>query len=305
MNTTITHAHPGQRASQRLHAGIARQPAAETYETADQACPRADTQSGPTCDRSGSPANETITGESACIHGAQSPLRLSRRFGREDVDSASGPASPVLRWYGRRVGSLGPGLTSESADAVSGCPANDLSAGSQVFRHPPACRSDLPGLGKRPGFTGPAASGCVPSLNHRKGMAMTIVEDTRHHRRRGHPRRHARRRRAGSRSAGCSASRSSRPPRPATPACWAGWAGSGPSPWSGSRAPAATAPAWPATSPRPASGSSRWTAPTGRTAAGRASPIRWMRSARPGPPSPAGPAARRRAATARWRRSGR
>jgi len=25
---------------------------------------------------------------------------------------ASGPASPVLRWYGRRVGSLGPGLTS-------------------------------------------------------------------------------------------------------------------------------------------------------------------------------------------------
>ena len=38
---------------------------------------------------------------------------------------------------------------------------------------------------------------------------------------------------------------------PVTPAgyaaCWAGWAGSGPSPWSGSRAPAATAPGWPAT----------------------------------------------------------
>ena len=29
------------------------------------------------------------------------------------------------------------------------------------------------------GFTGPAASGCVPSLNLRKGMAMTIVEDRR------------------------------------------------------------------------------------------------------------------------------
>src|SRR5258708_9707700 len=34
--------------------------------------------------------------------------------------SASGPASPVLRWFGRRVGSLGPGLTSYSADAVFG-----------------------------------------------------------------------------------------------------------------------------------------------------------------------------------------
>ena len=43
----------------------------------------------------------------------------------------------------------------------------------------------------------------------------------------------------------------------------------------------------------------------GRTAAGRASPIRWMPSVPPGPPSPAGPAARRRAGTARSRRSGR
>jgi hypothetical protein len=32
--------------------------------------------------------------------------------------SASGPASVVLRWCGRRVGGLGPGLTSESADAA-------------------------------------------------------------------------------------------------------------------------------------------------------------------------------------------
>ena len=54
-----------------------------------------------------------------------------------------------------------------------------------------------------------------------------------------------------------------------------------------------------------ASGSSRWTAPTARTAAGRASPTRWTRSAPPGPPSRAGPAARRRAATAPWRRSAR
>ena len=58
-------------------------------------------------------------------------------------------------------------------------------------------------------------------------------------------------------------------------------------------------------SPRPASGSSRWTAPTARTAAARANPTRWTRSAPPGPRSPAGPAARRKAGTARSRRSGR
>jgi hypothetical protein len=57
------------------------------------------------------------------------------------VDSASGPACMVLRWCGRRVGGLGPGLTSESADALSGCPANDSSAGSQVLWHPPAVPS--------------------------------------------------------------------------------------------------------------------------------------------------------------------
>jgi hypothetical protein len=51
---------------------------------------------------------------------------------------ASGPASPVLRWYGHRVGSLGPGLTSESADAVRVVLRNDLSAGIQFLWHPPA-----------------------------------------------------------------------------------------------------------------------------------------------------------------------
>src|SRR5205823_8337137 len=53
---------------------------------------------------------------------------LVAEFGREDVGSASGPASPVLSWWGRSVENLGPGLTSESADAASGCLANDLSA---------------------------------------------------------------------------------------------------------------------------------------------------------------------------------
>jgi hypothetical protein len=59
-------------------------------------------------------------------------------FGRETVDSASGPASPVLTGYGRRAGGLGPGLTSDSADAARAVLRDDLSAGSQVFRHPPA-----------------------------------------------------------------------------------------------------------------------------------------------------------------------
>src|SRR6266566_1461440 len=60
--------------------------------------------------------------------------------------------------------------------------------------------------------------------------------------------------------------------------------------WVGSRAPAATALAYPATSPTPASASSRSTALTARTGAGRASLTPSMPSAPPGPRSPAGPA---------------
>jgi hypothetical protein len=69
---------------------------------------------------------------------------------------------------GTGVGSgLGPGLTRDSADAAPGCLCNDPSAGSQ-FGHPPAQPAELPGLGKRPGFTGPTASRCVPSLNRER-----------------------------------------------------------------------------------------------------------------------------------------
>ena len=64
-------------------------------------------------------------------------------------------------------------------------------------------------------------------------------------------------------------------------------------------------PAWPATSPRPVSGSWRWTARTGRTAAARASPTHSTLSALPVLPSQAGPAARPGAGTARLRRSAR
>src|ERR1035441_1292240 len=90
-------------------------------------------------------------------------------FGRETVDSASGPASPVLTGYGNSVGSLGPGLTSESAGAVRAVLRDDLPAGPQV--RAPAGGAGLirPAWTRGWGSRGPAASGCVPSLNLRKG----------------------------------------------------------------------------------------------------------------------------------------
>jgi hypothetical protein len=93
---------------------------------------------------------------------------LARRVGRETVDCASGPASEVSAWCGRRVGGLGPGLTSESADAVRAVLRSICRPGPAPGTHR-RCRSDLPGLRKRPGFAGPTASGCVPPLNLRKG----------------------------------------------------------------------------------------------------------------------------------------
>ena len=57
---------------------------------------------------------------------------------RESVGKAAGPASLALTWRGRRVRGLGPGLTSDSADAVRVVLRNDLPAGPQVFWHPPA-----------------------------------------------------------------------------------------------------------------------------------------------------------------------
>src|ERR1700745_4342973 len=90
-------------------------------------------------------------------------------FGRESVDSASGAASLILTEQGRSVGSLGPGLTFDSADAVRAVLRDDLSAGPRFHGTHRRCRSDLPGLCKRRGLPGPTASGCVPSLNLRKG----------------------------------------------------------------------------------------------------------------------------------------
>src|SRR5712691_9909193 len=103
----------------------------------------------------------------------------SDRFGREDGFRASGPASVVLWWSGRRVGAWVPAwpanrLTPFGLSCESICRPGPRFCGTHRQHRP-----DLPVLCKRPGFTGPAASGCVPSLNHRKGTAMTIVEDKR------------------------------------------------------------------------------------------------------------------------------
>jgi hypothetical protein len=221
------------------------------------------------------------------------------------VGCASGPAYTVLGWCGRKVGGLGPGLTSESADALSGCPANDSSAGSQVFSGTHRRRRpDLPVLCERPGFTGPAAGGCVPSLNLERDGYDHRRRQTRHHRRRGHPRGHARRRRAGSHRGLLGIEEF-----PVSPGGYARLLG-----WLGGFGTVALV---------GIEGTGSYGAGLARhiTAAGirvvevdrsdrqdrrrQASPIRWMPSVPPGPSSRAGPGARRRAGTARSRRSGR
>jgi hypothetical protein len=68
-------------------------------------------------------------------------------FGREDASRASGPASAVLRGYGRRVGT---GTRSDLLSGLTpyeGCPDTGPPAGSWSFRHPPALpvRSAWPG----------------------------------------------------------------------------------------------------------------------------------------------------------------
>jgi len=95
------------------------------------------------------------------------------------VDSASGPASPVLTGYGRRVGILGPGLTSDSADAVRAVLRDVLSAGPQVLGTHRRCRPDLPVLCKRPGFTGPGGQRVRAIPQPEKGMTVTIVGEAR------------------------------------------------------------------------------------------------------------------------------
>ena len=111
-----------------------------------------------------------ITSQSAPSRLAQRRRSQPLRFGRENVDSASGPACAVLRWCGRRVGSLGPGLTSDSADAARAVLRDDLSAGPQVFTAPAGGAGLIcPAWTRGRGSQVRRASGCVPPLNLRKG----------------------------------------------------------------------------------------------------------------------------------------
>jgi hypothetical protein len=92
-----------------------------------------------------------------------------RRLGREDVSSASGPASLVLTWWGRSVGGLGPGLTSESADAARAVLITICRPGPRFMA--PTGAAGLICLAWARGRDSQvrAASECVPSLNLRKG----------------------------------------------------------------------------------------------------------------------------------------
>src|SRR6266536_6160796 len=105
--------------------------------------------------------------------------RSLQSIGRESVGSASGPASPVLRWCGRRVGSLGPGLTSDSADAARLSCETICRPGPRFLWHPPA----RPVCSARPGqeagvhrSDGQRGRATPQPLHQRKGMALTIVE---------------------------------------------------------------------------------------------------------------------------------
>src|ERR1700749_4628111 len=114
------------------------------------------------------PAREN--GRSVLLASGELALGCQRIVGRESVGNASGPASPILTGYGRRVGSLGPGLTSDSADAVRAVLRDDLSAGPQVCRAPARGAGLIcPARTRGRGSQVRRASGCVPPLNLRKG----------------------------------------------------------------------------------------------------------------------------------------
>src|SRR5258706_11420501 len=73
------------------------------------------------------------------------------------------------------VKGLGSGLTSESADAIR-VVLLTICRPDPGFGTHRRCRSDLPGLGKRPGFTGPGGQRVRAIPQPQKGMTLTIVE---------------------------------------------------------------------------------------------------------------------------------
>jgi len=72
----------------------------------------------------------------------------------QSIDAEYRKSTPWWGRCGRSVGSLGPGLTSESADAARAVLRSTCRPGPAPGTHR-RCRSDLPGLDQRPGFTGP------------------------------------------------------------------------------------------------------------------------------------------------------
>ena len=119
-------------------------------------------------------------------------------YDREDVDSACGRASVVLRGYGRRVGA---GTRSDLLSGLTppGCLDTGPSAGSQSFRHPPArpVRSAWPVQEAGVSQLGGQRVRAIPQPEKGDGND-NRRRRARHHRRRGYPRGHPCRRRAGS-----------------------------------------------------------------------------------------------------------
>jgi Transposase len=106
------------------------------------------------------------------------PERQARRFGREDVDSA--PALLPRVFCGAGVGSgLGPAWTESNRPTPHRAVWITICRPDPGFGTHRRCRSDLPGLCQRPGFTGPGGQRVRAIPQPQKGTAMTIVEDRR------------------------------------------------------------------------------------------------------------------------------
>jgi len=148
------------------------------------------------------PASVTLALQPKCapsVTGCRTPVRVRlgrhlRQLGpaaRSAGMMREAPTQALLHWFrggSGVVSGLGPGLTSDPADAARAVFPAACRPGPSPGIHR-CCRSDLPGLCKRPGFTGPAASGCVPSLNcERDGYDHHGRRHARHHWRCGHAR---------------------------------------------------------------------------------------------------------------------
>jgi transposase len=81
----------------------------------------------------------------------------------------------VLGWWGRSVGGLGPGLTSESADAARAVLRSTCRPGPRFQAPTGAAGLICLAWARGRDVTGPTASGCVPSLNSERDD-VTIVE---------------------------------------------------------------------------------------------------------------------------------